>query len=1106
MSTFHHVLVALLALCSSLLAQSSKGTITGLVSDTSGAAVPGTTVVLNDNQRNLSRSATSNDSGIYRFDAVDPGVYSVEFKKQGFQTYTVRALDVAASQVAGVDARLEVGQQATVVEVSAEALALQTEQPVRGATVSGAISAEIPMATRNPALMALNLPGVSSNRGGFGTQTFSVNGGRGRSNNFMLDGTENNDISINGQAFQVTNPDAVQEVSVQTSNFDAEYGRAGGGVVNTIIRSGTNTIHGSAGYLIESTRFNANTNTQALTAYVRTNNKPIPGTDQWFSGTVGGPIRKDKLFYFAAFQERRQVSQSTVNLLSLSAAGRSTLRSVFPAGRSTNVDTYLAATAGADANSQFFNLPLGDGRPDVQGGTFVRTVANKIRNFQPLGKVDYILSERDRIMGRFAFDQTVNPIGGSTNFVGLDTASQSRYQNAAMTWSRTLNSRMTNEFRLPYNRITLDFPMNPDNPAGLTLPAIIFQGNPLTTVGVATNIPQGRIANNYGLQDTFTILAGRHTFRFGLDLLQQRARQAAPALLRGSASFFTGGGFGPLGNFVDNFSGDNGVTARDFGSQIFYPDLFRQAYFVQDRLRVSASLTLTLGLRYESFGRAMNSLVKPAFSGLFNVDPVAFTGPYSQPNQVKADLNNFSPNLGIAYSPSARDGILGKLLGDRKTSIRLGYMIGYESFFNNIASNALASTPNLISTSNPGNVNAANPRGVGNWLSQIPTQARLPNPLDSQTLMLENLVNPYYQRYNFSIQRQLPSSVFLDLSYVGSRGVRLFMNEDSNPLVPLNRRVFPQGFSATSFPASRLQQRFDPLQGARTTRTNGGSSTYHSMQIEAKRRWGGGILTGAYTWSKFLDNASDIFAFGAGLNIPSTSMVPIVFGGDRLERGLSALDRSHRAVFSYLYELPFQKAQKGLLGKVAGGWQISGVTTFEVGVPFTVSNGLDADGLAGAGTDRPNFNPSGPAGVRAVVNTTSSTGYVNPDVLGANGRPVEISPSAARYIQLPTCTSPAGCAPGNLGRNTERSPGIKNFNVNFAKNVQITERLKVQFRSEMFNLFNTPQFGSQNSSAFAPPTGTLQANVGTAPLGRFLNATFQDGGSRVVRFGLRLLF
>ncbi|MBY0508402.1 MAG: carboxypeptidase regulatory-like domain-containing protein [Bryobacteraceae bacterium] len=1106
MSTFRHALLAFSVLCWSLYAQSSKGTITGLVSDNSGAAVPGTTVVLKDQQRNVARSATSNDSGIYRFDAVDPGLYTVEFKKEGFQAYTVRELSVAAAQVAGVDARLEVGQQATVVEVSADAVALQTEQPVRGATVSGVVSAELPVASRNPTLLALTLPGVSSNRGGFGTATFSVNGGRGRSNNFMLDGTENNDISINGQAFQVTNPDAVQEVSVQTSNFDAEYGRAGGGVVNTIIRSGTNSIHGSAGYLLESTRFNAITNTEALSNYVRVNQKPIPGTDQWFSGTVGGPIRKDKLFYFAAFQERRQVSQSTVNLLSLSAAGRNTLRSVFPAGRSTNVDTYLRATEGAAADSQFFNLPLGDGRPDVQGGTFVRPIPAKIRNFQPLGKVDYILSERDRIMGRFAFDQTANPIGGSTNFVGLDTASKSRYQNAALTWSRTLNSRMTNEFRLPYNRITLDFPANPSNPLGLTLPSISFQGGPLTAVGVATNIPQGRIANNYGVQDTFTILAGRHTVRFGLDLLEQRARQAAPALLRGSASFFTGGGFGPLGNFVDNFSGDNGVTARDFGSQVYYPDLFRQAYFAQDRIRLSSALTVSLGIRYESFGRPMNSLIKPAYSGLFNVDPVNFTGPYSQPNQVKADRNNFAPNLGLAYSPSARDGILGKLLGDRKTSLRMGYMIGYESFFNNIASNALASTPNLISTSNPGAVSTANPRGVGNWLSQIPTQARLPNPLDAQTLMLENLVNPYYQRGNFSIQRQLPASVFLDVSYVGSRGVRLFMNEDANPLVPLNRRVFPTGFTAASFPASRLQQRYDPLQGTRTIRTNGGSSTYHSLQIEAKRRWNGGVFSGAYTWSKFLDNASDVFAFGAGLNVPSTSMVPIIFGGDRLERGLSALDRSHRAVFSYLYELPFQKAQKGFIGKVAGGWQISGVTTFEVGVPFTVSNGLDADGLSGAGTDRPNFNPSGPAGVRAVVNTASSTGYVNPDVLGANGRPVEIAASAARYIQVPACTNPSGCAPGNLGRNTERSPGIKNFNVNFAKNIQLTERFKVQFRSEMFNLFNTPQYGSSNASAFAPGTGTLQANVGTAPLGRFLNPTFQDGGSRVVRFGLTVRF
>lgn len=1094
--------MALLFACtvSALLAQTSRGTLNGIVKDSSGAGVPGATVVLQDNDRKSSRETTTTDAGVYRFDAVDLGSYRVEVKKTGFQTFATSGIVITAASVVTVDAKLDVGQQSTLVEVSSDAVQLQVEQPVRSSTITSIQSTELPITSRNSTLLALNLPGVSSNRGGFGTSTFSVNGGRGRSNNFMLDGTENNDISINGQAFQLTNTDAVQEVSVQTSNFDSEFGRAGGAIVNMITKSGTDQFHGTGAYLLESTRFNAITNTQSLSSYVINNQKPIPGTDQWFSGTLGGPIKKGKTFFFGAYQERRSVSQSTVNLISPSAAGRATIRSVVPSGRNATLDTYLAATASSAGTSQLSNIALGDGRPAAEIGTFIRTVPSKVRNFQPLVKVDHRFSDRDSLAVRFAFDQTVDPLGGGTNFEGFDTSSQSRYQNVALTETHIFNSTMTNELRLPYNRITLDFPNNPANAVGLTLPSIAVQG--VTTLGVATNIPQGRVANNYGLQDTVTKIAGRHTVRAGIDLLVQRSRQIAPSLIRGSVSYLASTGFTGLGNFIDGFSGNQGVASRDFGNATYYPDLFRQAYFVQDRWRISDSLTLSLGLRYEVFGLPMNSLRTPAYAGIFNLNTTTFDGPYSLPNKVNGDNNNFSPNIGIAYSPKFDNGILGRIFGNGKSSIRAGYGIGYESFFNNIASNAVASTPNLLSTQFNAIATTENPRGVANFITQIPASARAANALDSQTLIDPNLRNPYYQRYNLSVQRQLKGGFLVDVAYVGSRGVKLFLNEDLNPLVPLNRRSFPAGTTAASFPANRLQQRFDPLQGPRTVRTNGGSSTYHSLQTEVKRSFRNGFaVTGAYTWSKFIDNGSEIFAFGGGLNIPSLAQTPSPFGGQQIERGLSAFDRDHRAVFTYIYNLPFGKQQNNFLNRVIGGWQISGVTTFEAGVPFTVSNGLDADGFGGAGNDRPDYNPGGRPGVRAVVSTTSPTGYVNPDAANA-----PIAASDATYIQRPTCTLADGCRAGNLGRNTLRSPGINNFNANFQKDTAVNERVHIQLRGEFFNLFNRPQYGVTNGSAFAPGLGTLNANVQTALGTRFLNPVFQDGGGRVVRFQLKVLF
>lgn len=1083
-----------------LFGQTSRGTLTGIVKDASGAAVPAAVVVLQDVERKSSRETTTTESGLYRFDAVDLGTFRVEIKKPGFQTFATSGVTIAAAQVVTLDAKLDVGQESSMIEVSSDAIQLQVEQPVRGATINSLQSTELPIAGRNATLLSLNLPGVSSNRGGFGTSTFSVNGGRGRSNNFLLDGTENNDISVNGQAFQVTNPDAFQEVSVQTSNFDSEFGRAGGAVINSIIKSGTDQFHGTASYLIESTRFNAITNTQSLSSYVIQNQKPIPGTDQWFSGTLGGPIRKGKTFFFGAYQERRTVSQGTVNLVSPSAAGRATLRSLFPTGSNPLLDTYLNATASSAGNSQLSSIALGSGRPDVEVGTFIRTVPSKVRNFQPLVKVDHRFSDKDSLAVRFAFDQTVDPLGGGTNFEGLDTSSKGRYQNVALTETHVFNSTTTNEFRLPYNRITLEFPANATNPLGATLPNISIQG--LTALGVATNIPQGRVANNYGLQDTVTKIVGRHTVRAGIDLLVQRSRQIAPSLIRGSVTYLASTGFTGLGNFVDGFSGNNGAASRDFGSATYYPDLFRQAYFVQDRWRMTNSLTLSLGLRYESFGLPMNSLRTPAYAGIFNLNPTTFEGPYSQPNQVNADRNNFSPNIGLAYSPKFNSGILGLLLGDGKSSFRTGYGIGYESFFNNIASNAVASTPNLLSTQVLGASTTATPRGIANFFSQIPVTSRSANALDSQTLIDPNLRNPYYQRYNFSMQRQLKGGFFMDLAYVGSRGVKLFLNEDLNPLVPANLRVFPSGTTAANFPASRLQQRLDPLQGQRQIRTNGGNSRYDSFQAEVKRSYRNGFaMTGAYTWSKFIDNGSEIFAFGGGLSIPSLAQTPSPFGGQPNERSLSAFDRNHRAVFTYIYSLPFGKQQTGFVNRVIGGWQLSGVTTFEAGVPYTILNGLDGDGFGGAGNDRPDFNPSGRPGVRALVSSTSPTGYVNPDAANA-----PIAAGDAMYVQRPTCTTAEGCRPGNLGRNTMRSPGINNFNFNLQKDTAVNERVHLQLRAEFYNVFNHVQYGVASASAFAPGLGTLGANVQSTLGGRFLNPAFQDGGGRVVRFQLKVAF
>lgn len=1099
-------LMMLLGLSLVTNAQTSRGTVSGIVNDSTSAVIVGATVTLTNVQTGVSRTSTTNNEGLYRFDAVDLGSYSVKISANNFSTVVKNNISVSANQIAQVDAQLAPGTQELSVDVTAESGSLlQTEAPVRGGNIQAKVITELPIATRNPVSLALTLPGVSSNRNGFGSATFSVNGGRGRSNNFLIDGTENNDISIAGQGFQITNPDAVAEVSVQTSNYDAEFGRAGGAGVNAITKSGTNQYHGTAFFLLDSTRDDAITSSQSRDPDIVKRGYPPAGTETIYNGTVGGPIIHNRTFFFGSYQYDRQRSNGQAQLTTPTAAGRSALRALFPQGASANVDLLLNATQNAVAVASPLNLALGTvngvNRGNVEFGTFFRNFAalNVVQEWQ--ARIDHKLTENDQFSGRFLSSRTNSPRGGVAGFEGFDADFVSRLYNLLLAETHVFSPTLTNEARIAYNRLQFSFPLSDPNGPARTLPQTNVAS--ISALGVAATFPQGRIANNYTLQDTITWVRGNHTFRGGVDFLRQISTQAAPFNPRGTLTYTASNGFTALGNFVDNLGGNSGAATRDFGSAVYFPSLYRTAAFFQDRWRVNDALTLTLGVRYENFGTPFNTLKTPAFTGLFNVDPVTRTGPFGLPNRIRADNNNFAPTIGLAYSPSSANGFLKHLIGEKKTVIRAGYQIGYDSFFNNIASNAATSSPNIISTSVTSTVSSANPRGLANFSTQFPTSPRPLDPRDAQTLIAPNLINPYFQRWSLGIQRELPYNFLVDVSYVGSKGTKLFINEDGNPLVRPELRITPAGYTGPT------TGRYDNLQGGRTVRTNGGSSSYHSGQLNVVRRFSKNFsMTAAYTYSKLLDNASEVFAQGGVSTGISFFAVPSLFGGNARERAPSLFDRTHIASFTWVYELPFMRDQRGVLGRLAGGWQISGVTNFESGVPFTVANGFDADGVGG-NSDRPTFNPSGQKGVRAqpVVDAQGFiTGYTNPD---ANNAPID--PATARYIVNPAYTAGlAGSVPrvGNLGRNTERLPIINNWNMSFLKRIRITEGVKLEFRSEFFNIFNHPQYTIGSISPFSPVGGTAGTNAGVTVAGRFLNANTpaSDGGGRVVRFNLKLVF
>jgi len=1126
-----------LVLVSSMLAfaQTSRGTVSGVIKDQTGAVIPGATVTLTNTDTTVERTATTNDEGFYRFDAVDLGNYSVRIAAASFGTATKTGIIVNANQTSAVDADLVPGGQEVVVEVTADAGGqLQTEAPVRGGNISPRQITELPVAG-NPTALALTLPGVVTNRTGVGVGTFSVNGARGRSNNFLIDGTENNDISVAGQGFQITNRDAVQEVSVQTGNYDSEFGRAGGAVVNVITRAGTSDFHGTLAFQYDSSTDDAITSLQSRNPRVLALGRPLFNDQKVYSGTFGGPLflpnfgeggpvfntERDRNFFFVAYlQDRFRAPGNSVTLVTPTAAGRAVLQQF--AGTNPRVAEYLALTANAIApvaNRPSQSLdPLNSTTPvrgSVAIGEFFRTFTRTETKKQFQIRTDHKLSESDQISFRYLQDNTAAPLS-SINFPGFDSDQANLYRNFLIAETHIFSSTTTNELRLAYNRIRLSFPLSDVSGPAATQATIAVGG--LTSVGAPTNIPQGRTADNYQVQDTLTRIFGNHTIRGGVDYLRQISTQLAPADIRGTLTYASTNDFTSLANFIDDFGGSGGSVNRVFGDPVYNPTLHRIAVFAQDRWKATNDLTLSMGLRYENFGTPFNTLRTPAFTGLFNVDPVTRTGPFSQPNQVAKDTNNFAPSVGFAYSPSFGGGIGGFVFGEKKSVIRAGYNIGYDSFFNNIASNAAASSPNQIGSLTSSVVSAAAPRGLNNFSSRFPTTAPAISAASNQTLIDPNLRNPYYQRFSLGFQRELPFNLIMDVSYVGSKGTNLYINEDGNPQVRPELRITPPGVT------TGLQGRFDNLQGARTVRTNGGDSNYHSGQIEVRRRFVNNFtVTGSYTFSKLINNADEVFAVGIA-TAGSVSAIPAIFGGQAAERGLSVDDRTHRAAFTYVMESPFYREQQGILGRVLGGFQFSGVTTFESGVPFTVFNGFDSDGIGG-NNDRPTFNPNGQRGVRAVPvvepqflpgtmtpnpNFGAIIGYVNPEIVltrSAAGLPLTfapIDPNTAQFIVNPAFIAGAPRSVvrvGNLGRNTERSPSVSNTNLTLLKRTRISESVFFEGRVELFNAFNTPNFPL---SGF----GTINSNANTLTQGFFLNpdTISTNGGGREIRYQVKLVF
>jgi hypothetical protein len=1070
----------ILALTSSAFAQTSKGFFVGNVSDQNGAVVSGAVVKIINTSTGVTRESVSTDDGSFRFDAIDPGTYRIEISQQGFKTIMRDGLIVSAAQTTTANFLLEVGTQTEMVTVTnGSDVILQSQDGARVNTLSKREITDLPTPGLDPANIVFTLPGVIDPgplAGGFvqGPE-FSVNGLRARANNQLIDGLDNNDNSISGQSYIPILRDGYNQVAVLSSDYSAEFGRAGGAVVNIVTRSGSNEFHGSAYDVINNSAFNS------LTASQRADGtgKPVV-TENTFGFSLGGPIVKDKLFFFGTYQRDLFRAGADATARVPTAEGFAKLRTLFPAGTNPNLDRYLSTIGNLRGQREISTVALGAGRPDIDFGETTISSAQPITDDQFLTRVDWTPTQKDSVSFRYVYDRLIvsnqfpTAASGGSPFPGFEVDVPGLSQNFYFNYTRNISTRLVNEARFGYGRFNVNFSAR-DPEVQATGPVFAFTGAGLgqgiTNIGLPGIFPQGRLFNNYQIQDTVSYTSGNHTLRFGADLNIQRATQQIPFNSRGALTFAGGGGFNAFGNFVDQFSGrGTGGAAIQFGSPVIVPNAFYQNYFAEDSWRVKPNLTLTLGLRYENYGTPFNAIPFPAFAG--------FDKPVDAVARQERDNNNFAPRFSFAYSPH----FWKSLLGENKTVIRGGFAVSYDFFFNNILANTASTVPNTFGVTNFGASLPAdtNPRGIANFgAGSLPTTGT-PDPFATINTIPTNLVNPQTYVYNFGIQRELPFKFIGDVAYVGSRGTRLFINEQLNPGIG--------GFDT-------LTRQF-PNRGSVIARTNGGDSTYNSLQTRLDRGFSNGLLLRfAYTYSKSIDDVnSEVFVTTGGSSVGSDP------NDRRKDRSVSSFDVPHRFVATFIYDLP-KLGRSGFVHNVFGGYSIAGTYRIQSGnvqTPFV--GGIDLNGDGSATNDRPVVsNPNAPANSVGFSNfisenfisgATSKTGFVD-----LNGNPV--NPGDVRFLVSESLRT------GLAGRNILRGPKQNRLDLSLTKSMELKftpmENDRFEIRFDYFNALNTPQFAPGTGDVTDTTFNDFRFNTGNLLIGNV-------NGGRIGQFQLRYVF
>ncbi|HEX8492051.1 MAG TPA: carboxypeptidase regulatory-like domain-containing protein [Pyrinomonadaceae bacterium] len=1048
-------LIVLLLSASSTVAQTHRGSIRGTITDPKGVVVSGASVKLVNEETNETRTATSSDEGEYTVSSLAPGSYRLEASAAGFiRFYKEVVLEV--NQERRIDASLGV-QGPDYVVVTDELAPLKKDSASLGTVIENRQITGLPLDGRNFYELSLLVPGAApaapgsagSVRGDF---AFSVNGAREDGNNFLLDGVYNVDPKLN--TFGVRPPvDAIREFEMLTSTYDASFGRNAGAQVNVVLKSGSNQLHGSVYEFFRNGALDARN-------YFAPGDQPAPKYQRnQFGFSFGGPIVKDRTFFFADYEGTRSREGITrlANVPTLRErvgdfsqsgfapidpfTGQPFPNGIIPENRQSAIGRRIAALYPApNRNVPFQNFVSSPTQRDNSNSFDVR--------------LDHSLSERSDLIFRYSFNDRdlFEPFSGPTFSLvpGFGTNVPRRSQNIMLGETHIFAPTFVNEARLAFNRVALGvfqentgtsinrqvgLPELSNNPRDFGLSFITVAG--FSPLGDEGNNPQHSVTNTYQILDTASYVRGSHLMKFGFDLrfVQQNAFRDVQ-----SRGFLT---FSPFAQITGNALADLLIGAPLFtgGARVDNAQHLRtQSYnfFFNDSWRVTPRFTLNAGLRYEYNSPPVDAEDRANIYDPLRRSLVAVGTNGIPRGGFDADKNNFAPRVGFAWT-----------LGEaERTVLRGGYGIYYDQ-------SALAPGEALYFNSPYFDFNLFFPLPGLPLTLDNPFPSFFPVPLPDSALSIQrDLRTAYMQHWNLNLQQQLGPSRVLEVAYVGSKGTKLLSARDINQGQP----------NALGFVLRPVPQ-FDDINILESR----ASSNYHSLQARFQQRLSAGLsLLASYTWSKSIDDASNFFTSAGDPNFPQDSF------NTRAERGRSNFDVRHRLTVSYSYDLPFGKGRSflsnnGWLTTLLSGWQTYGIVTLQGGRPFTVALLSEIDN---SGTGR------------------SSLGFGANDRPNLIGDPSLTTRTPEQWFNTAAFTFPPRGSFGNAGRNILEGPGYQNVNASLVKNTTLNERFNLQLRAELFNLFNHPNFNLPDNF------------LGSPTFGRITSAR----EPRHIQFGVKLLF